>query len=281
MVSLFEILHEDAELLVLRKPSGLVCHPTKGDEYSSLVSRVRIHLGFEPHMIHRLDRETGGVMAFAKTDGAAAELRALWAAGLVTKEYLALVQGRMPAGEGFLDAPLGPEATSTVAIKDCVRPDGATARTRWRCERSFRRAGGAWYSLVRVWLDTGRKHQIRIHLAHLGHPIVGDKIYGGDERIYLDFVSGRLSGEQQRFLGLPFHALHAERLWFPWRGAERGFHAPPEPWFLAYAAGDEVPWFEDPFAPPPGSRPGPTPGLGDRGSARPVPLVPRADSQQG
>ena len=184
MVSLFEILHEDPELLVLRKPAGLVCHPTKGDEYSSLVSRVRIHLGFEPHMIHRLDRETGGVMTFAKTDDAAAELRALWAAGLVTKEYLALVRGRMPAGEGFLDAPLGPEATSAVAIKDCVRPDGASARTRWRCERSFRRAGGDWFSMVRVWLDTGRKHQIRIHLAHLGHPIVGDKIYGGDERIY-------------------------------------------------------------------------------------------------
>ena len=74
MVTLFEILHEDADLLVLRKPAGLVCHPTKGDEYSSLVSRVRIHLGFEPHMIHRLDRETGGVMVFTKTDEAGAEL---------------------------------------------------------------------------------------------------------------------------------------------------------------------------------------------------------------
>ena len=75
MVTLFEILYEDADLLVLRKPAGLVCHPTKGDEFSSLVSRVRIHLGFEPHMIHRLDRETGGVMVFAKTDEAGAELR--------------------------------------------------------------------------------------------------------------------------------------------------------------------------------------------------------------
>lgn len=279
MVSLFEILHEDPELLVLRKPAGLVCHPTKGDEYSSLVSRVRIHLGFEPHMIHRLDRETGGVMVFAKTDGAAAELRALWAAGLVTKEYLALVRGRMPAGEGFLDAPLGPEATSAVAIKDCVRPDGASARTRWRCERSFRRVGGDWFSMVRVWLDTGRKHQIRIHLAHLGHPIVGDKIYGGDERIYLDFVSGRLSEAQRRFLALPFHALHAERLWFPWRGSEVGFHAAPEPWFAGFAAGDQVPWFEDPFAPPPGSRSGPPPDSPSGVSAGPVPLVPGADPE--
>jgi 23S rRNA-/tRNA-specific pseudouridylate synthase len=99
MVTLFEILYEDADLLVLRKPAGLVCHPTKGDEFSSLVSRVRIHLGFEPHMIHRLDRETGGVMVFAKTDEAGAELRALWAAGLVTKEYVALVRGRMRSEE--------------------------------------------------------------------------------------------------------------------------------------------------------------------------------------
>lgn len=276
MVSLFEILHEDADLLVLRKPAGLVCHPTKGDEYSSLVSRVRIHLGFEPHMIHRLDRETGGVMVFAKTDEAGAELRSLWAAGLVTKEYVALVRGRMPTGEGFIDAPLGREVSSAVAIKDCVRPDGASARTRWRTERSIERRGSV-FSMLRVWLDTGRKHQIRIHLAHLGHPIVGDKLYGGDERIYLDFVGGHLSDAQRGFLEVPFHALHAERLWFPWRGSELGFEAPPEPWFTDFAAGREVPWFEDPFAPPPESRTvrsgGDSAGLGA--------VVPGADAQEG
>ena len=276
MVSLFEILHEDADLLVLRKPAGLVCHPTKGDEYSSLVSRVRIHLGFEPHMIHRLDRETGGVMVFAKTDEAGAELRSLWAAGLVTKEYVALVRGRMPTGEGFIDAPLGREVSSAVAIKDCVRPDGASARTRWRAERSIERCGSV-FSRVRVWLDTGRKHQIRIHLAHLGHPIVGDKLYGGDERIYLDFVGGQLSDAQRGFLEVPFHALHAERLWFPWRGSELGFEAPPESWFIDFAAGREVPWFEDPFAPSPESRA--VRSGGD--SAGPGAVVPGADAQQG
>lgn len=275
MVSLFEILHEDADLLVLRKPAGLVCHPTKGDEYSSLVSRVRIHLGFEPHMIHRLDRETGGVMVFAKTDEAGAELRALWAAGLVTKEYVALVRGRMP-GDGFIDEPLGKELSSAVAIKDCVRPDGAAARTRWRCERHFDRGGNA-HSQVRVWLDTGRKHQIRIHLAHLGHPIVGDKLYGGDERIYLDFVEGRLSDAQRTFLQVPFHSLHAERLWFPWRGSELGFVASPEPWFLDFAAGREVPWFEDPFAPPAESR-NPRSGCASTGVGA---IIPGADSQEG
>ena len=280
MVSLFEILHEDADLLVLRKPAGLVCHPTKGDEFSSLVSRVRIHLGFEPHMIHRLDRETGGVMVFAKTDEAGAELRALWAAGLVTKEYVALVRGRMPLGEGAIDAPLGREVSSSVAIKDCVRPDGAAARTRWRCERHFEREKEV-YSWVRVWLDTGRKHQIRIHLSHLGYPILGDKLYGGDERIYLDFVVGNLSEAQRRFLQVPFHALHAERLWFPWKGSELGFVAAPEPWFSDTAAGKDVPWFDDPYAPPAESRTSRPAGPFVRPSAGLGPLVPGFNSQEG
>jgi RluA family pseudouridine synthase len=204
MVTLFEILHEDADLLVLRKPAGLVCHPTKGDEYSSLVSRVRIHLGFEPHMIHRLDRETGGVMVFTKTDEAGAELRALWAAGLVTKEYVALVHGRMPLGDGALDAPLGRDVSSAVAIKDCVRPDGASARTRWRCERHFKRPDGV-YSWVRVWLDTGRKHQIRIHLWHLGFPISGDAAYLAD---------GEIGETQTLAMDAPPLCLHAWKITF-------------------------------------------------------------------
>ncbi len=245
---LFEIIHEDAGLLVLRKPAGLVCHPTKGDEFSSLVSRVRLHLGYEPHMIHRLDRETGGVMVFAKTDDSGAQLRRLWEAGLVTKEYVALVHGSMPPGDGSLDAALGSDKASRVAVKDCVRPDGYPARTRWRCERNFTRPEGA-FSLVRVWLDTGRKHQIRIHLAHAGFPIVGDKIYGGDEGIYLDFVTGGLSDGQRSRLMLPYHALHAQRLWFPWDGSERLFEAPPEPWFAEFARGLPVPWFQDPYGP--------------------------------
>jgi 23S rRNA pseudouridine1911/1915/1917 synthase len=231
-------------------------------------------------MIHRLDRETGGVMVFAKTDEAGAELRALWAAGLVTKEYVALVRGRMPLGDGAIDAPLGREVSSSVAIKDCVRPDGASARTRWRCERHFER-GQEVYSWVRVWLDTGRKHQIRIHLSHLGYPIVGDKLYGGDERIYLDFVVGNLSEAQRGFLQVPFHALHAERLWFPWKGSEAGFVAAPEPWFSDLAAGQDVPWFDDPFAPSAESRAARPAGPFERPSAGSGPVVPGFDSQEG
>lgn len=247
-MKLFEILYEAEGLLVLRKPAGLVCHPTKGDAYSSLVSRVRMHLGAASHMVHRLDRETGGVMVFGTTDEAGLELRRYWESGFVTKEYVALVYGRMPLGKGSLDAPLGKDETSRVGVKDCVRPDGARARTQWCCEGNFVR-DGIEFSTVRIRIDTGRKHQIRIHLAHLGHSVVGDKIYGVDEQIFLDFVTGQLSEGQRRRLLLPYHALHALRLWFPWGGIERCFEAAPEDWYSAFAAGAPSPWFADPFAP--------------------------------
>src|SRR5215472_3144256 len=94
---LFEVIHEDPELLALRKPAGLVCHPTKTDEYSSLIGRVRLHLGkgSHPQLVNRLDRETSGVTVLAKTPAAARELRALWEARRVCKEYLAIVHGHV------------------------------------------------------------------------------------------------------------------------------------------------------------------------------------------
>src|SRR3954447_9934512 len=92
---LFAVVHEDAELLVINKPAGLVCHPTKGDVYSSLISRVRLHLGPDSgaHLVNRLDRETSGVVMVAKTDLAARSLRKIWEGRLVAKEYLAIVHG--------------------------------------------------------------------------------------------------------------------------------------------------------------------------------------------
>jgi 23S rRNA pseudouridine1911/1915/1917 synthase len=235
MHKLFEIIHEDAELLVINKPAGLVCHPTKGDVYSSLISRVRLHLGPDahPHLVNRLDRETSGIVMVAKLDEAARELRCLWEGRLVHKEYWAFVHGHVAEEQGTIAEPLGKDCDSQIAIKDRVCADGAAARTDFVLERRFTRPEGN-FTWLKVMPHTGRKHQIRIHLAHRGHAIVGDKMYGGDEDLYMALVQDRLTPEQKQRLILPHHALHAREVRFQWRGREAIFRAEPEDWFKEF-----------------------------------------------
>ena len=234
-------------MLVINKPAGLVCHPTKTDEYSSLISRVRLYLGkgSHPQLINRLDRETSGVTLIAKDPTTARGLRRLWETRQVEKEYLAIVHGWMAELNGVIDAPLGKDENSKVAIKDCVRCDGAEARTEWWVVEELNAAGstagapgltGEEFSVLRVVPHTGRKHQIRIHLACIGHPIVGDKLYAGDEDLYMALVENRLTGEQKQRLILPHHALHAAEVRFTWKGKGYAFHSEPEPWFTQFVA---------------------------------------------
>jgi 23S rRNA pseudouridine1911/1915/1917 synthase len=274
MEKLFDIIHEDGELLVINKPAGLVCHPSKHGELSSLIGRVRLLLvgrassragpvedgssGASPHLVNRLDRETSGVVIVAKNSVVAGELGKILEGRAIEKEYLAIVHGHVHEDHGLIDAPLGKDERSIVAVKDCVRPDGAAAQTEFWVEQRFNRSvvlktgepfslsahpmggegrGEVGFSLLRIQPRTGRKHQIRIHLAYLGHAIVGDKIYGGDEDLYLALVQKRLTDEQRARLIFENHALHARAVRFAWRGLAREFSCEPEPWFTAFVDG--------------------------------------------
>ncbi|MCX7825339.1 MAG: RNA pseudouridine synthase, partial [Verrucomicrobiae bacterium] len=205
--ALLNIIFEDGTLLVLDKPADLVCHPTKDGPLSSLIGRVRLHLGgAAAFMINRLDRETSGLVLVAKERRVAAQLhRAFWRKE-VLKEYLAIVHGRVCGAHGEINAPIALAPRREVAIRRAVVPDGQPARTTWWVEDRAPR-----FTLLRVRLHTGRAHQIRVHLAHIGHPIVGDKIYGSDERLYLQFIKTGNTPALLAQLLLPRHALHAER----------------------------------------------------------------------
>ena len=194
---LLNVIHEDTDLLVVNKPAGLVCHPTKGDAYSSLISRVRLHVGenVQPQLVNRLDRETSGVTIIAKNAEAARQVRLEFETRSARKQYLAIVHGHVSENHFTVDAPLGRDETSAVAIKDTVRSDGLPSCTEFEVLSRFHRAEGD-FTLLHVHPLTGRKHQIRIHLAHIKHPIVGDKLYGGDENLYLAFVKSQLTDEK-------------------------------------------------------------------------------------
>ncbi len=206
-----EIVYEDEWLLVVDKPAGVVVHPAPGHEHGTLVHGLVGHgirggHGLRPGIVHRLDKETSGLLIVARRDDAYRRLVAAMARRSVRRVYLALLDGDLPQEEGTVDAPIGRH------LRDRKRMSVHTAHPRPAVThfRVLARASG--YTLAEIRLETGRTHQIRVHMAALGYPVAGDATYGG----------------RPRPPGLSRHFLHAARLSFPHPedGRELSFASP-------------------------------------------------------
>jgi 23S rRNA pseudouridine1911/1915/1917 synthase len=214
------VVAESDDFLVVDKPPFLQAHPSKPSDTGTLWDELRALLAYEianggqVSIINRLDRETSGLTLIAKHRKAARHFSTLMMSREVAKEYLAIVTGSPPQDEWTVDAPLlrqGSVRDSRVWVKQCVHPDGTPAFTRFKIERRWER-GGSSFALVRAFPRTGRMHQLRVHLAHSGHPIVGDKLYGPSEDCYLDFIETGWTPHLASQLHLPRQALHSCRL---------------------------------------------------------------------
>ena len=222
---------QDELVAAVNKPPDVVCHPSKAGPWSSLAGAVREHLGLAAaHLVFRLDRETSGVVLFAKTAAAAATLQGAMSARKADKTYLAILTGELP-GPVTAAQPLGRDEASPVAAKSAVRPDGQAAVTTFT---PLSRANG--FTLAGVKTETGRKHQIRAHAQWLGYPLVGDKIYGPDERLFLDFITGGWTSALAERLLLPRQALHCSRIDLSRAGLDTPFFAPLPPDLRAFCA---------------------------------------------
>ena len=218
------ILYEDADLIVLNKPAGLVVHPAPGHAADTLVNALLHHcsdlqgIGGElrPGIVHRLDKDTSGVLVVAKNEAAVAALVAQFSSHSVQKEYLALVWGAPKKPTGTVELPVGRHPVHRQ--KMAVTEKGRAAVTHYETL-----AAGPLASLLRVRIETGRTHQIRVHLAHLGHPVVGDSTYGRARQ----GLPAELNVSRQML-----HA-HVLKIAHPRDGRPLAFTAPPPPDFLA------------------------------------------------
>jgi len=221
------VIHQDDELLAVNKPAGLSSQGGRIDvnTLDELLGAFAKPSGSRPRLVHRLDRDTSGVLLAARSQPAAAYMGKAMMARRVRKTYLALVAPGAPEPrEGLIEAALLREdigRDSRVRVCDVDHPEAKVATTRYRTLAANDQA-----ALVELNPATGRMHQLRVHLAHIGHPVVGDKIYGPDPNLYLKFIAEGWTEEHQRVLGLSRHALHAHELRFSWKDEDLAFTAP-------------------------------------------------------
>ena len=221
----FNIIDETDEYVVVDKPPFLLIHPTKPNEARNLWKELRELLAFEiasggqVSIVNRLDRETSGLVLVAKTAAAARRFGLLMQKQRLRKEYLAIVWGWPEWESKIVDAALdrqGKHQHSAIWLKQMIHPAGARAQTEFHVERRFTKCQRSHkadkFTLIRAIPRTGRTHQIRVHLSSVGHAIVGDKIYGPDEQLYLQFIETGWTPELEQRLLLPRHALHSAKV---------------------------------------------------------------------
>lgn len=218
-----EIVYEDDTLVVVNKPAGLVVHPAAGIHSGTLANALAYHFqqlpnatSVRPGIVHRLDRDTSGLLVVAKTEAALENLSDQFRARTVYKLYAALVHGRVASDSGRIEQPLARDPSNRTRM--AVVRGGRSALSIYRVARRFNR-----FTLLDVELKTGRTHQIRVHLAWLKHPVVGDETYGGgrDNTIQDPKLKSQIRA-------LNRHFLHAEKLAFthPTTGERTLFHSP-------------------------------------------------------
>lgn len=219
------ILEDTGDVLVLNKPAGVVCHPSKHGAWSSLAGAAREFLGANKlHMPFRLDRETSGVMLVTGCEQTGQRLQRAVQKGKYRKEYMAVMQGQL-RGRTAVALPIAGATGSLVRLKRVTGQDGAGQQALTIFAPVESNGNG---TLARVLPATGRLHQIRVHASAIGHPLFGDKIYGPDESLFVEFIERGWTERHARLLGLKRQALHCSVVEFSSDAipGERRFVAP-------------------------------------------------------
>ncbi|MEI6080923.1 MAG: RluA family pseudouridine synthase [Verrucomicrobiota bacterium] len=235
MSGAFRILGETPDLLAVEKPPFLLIHPSKPGDPVTLWDRLKELLAYEiagggqVSLINRLDRETSGIVLVAKNAAAARVCSMTMARGEVKKEYLAIVMGWPEIDQWEIREPilrLGEVQDARIWLKRGVHPGGAPSHTAFRVLKKMTHPERGPIALIHCIPFTGKTHQIRIHLAHSGYPVVGDKIYGPSEECYLKFIETGWTAELAAQLWLPRHALHSCLLEIDYLGQSHNWISP-------------------------------------------------------